>query len=69
MGLIELIVSVCALWHLDPCRDQHLRFASSMSLRQRVMAAPPYLAQWLNEHPQWLAVRWRCAHPGSGEEI
>ena len=69
MGMIELIVSVCALSHPDQCQDQHLKFASSMPLRQCVMSAPPYLAQWINEHPQWLIVRWRCEHPGSREAL
>jgi hypothetical protein len=69
MGLIDLIVSVSALSHPDQCQDQHLRFASSMSLRHCVMIAPPYVVRWINEHPQWLVVRWRCEHPGSREAI
>jgi hypothetical protein len=27
------------------------------------MAAPPYIAQWIGEHPKWQAVRWRCEYP------
>jgi hypothetical protein len=69
MGMIELIVSVCVLSHPDQCQEKHLGFASSMSLRQCVMSAQPYLAQWINEHPQWLIVRWRCEHPGSREAL
>jgi hypothetical protein len=69
MGMIELIVSVCALSHPDQCQEQHLRFASSMSIRQCVMTAPPYVALWVNEHPQWLVLRWRCEYPGGREEI
>jgi hypothetical protein len=31
-----------------------------MSLNQCVMNAQPYIAQWINEHPKWVAMRWRC---------
>jgi len=51
MGLIELVVTVCAL-----------------SLNQCVMNAQPYIAQWINEHPKWVAVRWRCGYGGSEEK-
>jgi hypothetical protein len=69
VGLIELIVTVCALLHPDQCEEQHLQFAASMSLQQCVMTAPPYIAQWINEHPKWVAQRWRCEYPGTRERI
>jgi hypothetical protein len=28
------------------------------------MGAPPYIAQWIGEHPKWMAVRWHCEYPG-----
>ena len=64
MGMIELIVTVCALAQPSQCEDQHLQFASSASLHQCVMGAPPYIAKWIDEHPKWTAVRWRCDYPG-----
>jgi hypothetical protein len=39
-----------------------------MSLNQCVMNAQPYIAQWIGEHPKWLAVRWRCEYSGSEEK-
>jgi hypothetical protein len=39
-----------------------------MSLNQCVMNAQPYIAQWINEHPKWVAVRWRCDYAGSKEK-
>ena len=27
------------------------------------MAAPPYIAQWVGEHPKWRPVKWRCEYP------
>ncbi len=26
------------------------------------MAAQPYIAQWIGEHPKWTAVKWRCEY-------
>jgi hypothetical protein len=60
VGLVELIVTVCALSLPNQCEDRHLSFLADMSLNQCVMNAPLYIAQWTNEHPKWFAVRWRC---------
>jgi hypothetical protein len=70
MGLIEIVLTVCALSLTDHCEDQHLQFAPgvSMSLKQCVMNAQPYIVRWIDEHPKWLAVRWRCAYGGSEEK-
>ena len=38
-------------------------FSSDVSPRQCVMAAQPYIAQWVGEHPKWTAVKWRCEYP------
>jgi hypothetical protein len=53
---------------LSQCEDQHFSFLADMSLNQRVMNAPPYIAQWTNEHPKWVAVWWRCDYGGSKEK-
>jgi hypothetical protein len=67
MGLIELVVSVCAVAQPTQCEDQHLQYASAGSLRQCAMSAPPYIAQWIGDHPKWNAVRWHCEYPGEGK--
>jgi hypothetical protein len=28
------------------------------------MGAAPYIAQWIGEHPKWMAVRWHCEYSG-----
>jgi hypothetical protein len=66
MGLIELVLTVCAIAQPTLCEDQHLQFAASGSLAQCVQLAPPYIAQWIGEHPKWTAVRWHCEIPGRG---
>jgi hypothetical protein len=53
-----------------PCvKDQHLQFAAQMSLNQCAMTAQPYIAQWINDHPNWMAVRWHCEYGGGKEKI
>ena len=69
MGFIEIVLTVCALSAPDHCEDQHLQFAAQMSLNQCAMTAQPYIAQWINEHPKWKAVRWRCEYGGAKENI
>ena len=64
MGLIELIITVCALAEPSHCEDQHLQFTGGGSPSQCAMAAPPYIAKWIDTHPKWRAVRWRCDYPG-----
>jgi hypothetical protein len=66
--LIEIVLTVCALSLSDHCEDQHLQFAPGMSLKQCVINAQPYIAHWINEHPKWLVVRWRCEYGGSEEK-
>jgi hypothetical protein len=67
MGLIDIVVTVCALSLPNQCEEQHLHFASDISLNQCAMTAQPYIAQWINEHPKWMAVRWRCEYSGTRE--
>ena len=55
MTPIDLIVTVCAVLSPATCEETHLVFSSNVSLRQCVMAAPPYIAQWVGEHPKWTA--------------
>jgi hypothetical protein len=63
MNAIDLIVTVCAVASPTVCEEQHLIFTSTASPRHCVMAAQPYIAQWVSEHPKWTAVKWRCEFP------
>lgn len=69
MGLIELVVTVCAIAQADACRDEHLQFTEPSSLTQCAMMAPPYIAKWIGEHPKWVAVRWHCEFAGRRRSI
>jgi hypothetical protein len=68
MNPIDLIVTVCAVLSPMTCEDTHLVFSGGGSLRQCVTGAPPYIAQWIGEHPKWNAVRWRCEYPHSHDK-
>jgi len=68
MNPIDLVVTVCAVLSPATCEETHLVFSSSVSLQQCAMAAPPYIAQWVGEHPKWNAVRWRCEYPHSNDK-
>jgi hypothetical protein len=68
--MIELILTVCALNAPSQCDEQKLQFISQGTLMQCMMQAPPYIAQWSDQHPATRVTRWRCAYPGqAGEKI
>jgi len=64
MGMIELILTVCATAHPTMCEDRHFQFMFNGSLQQCTAGAQPYIAQWIGEHPSWTPVRWHCEYPG-----
>ena len=64
MQWVDLIFLACALADPGACHERHLTFQTDDSLRRCVMQAPPYLAQWAEEHPGERVARWRCAWPG-----
>jgi hypothetical protein len=68
MDAINLVITVCAVLSPANCQEKNLVFASNFSLQQCMMAAPPYIAQWIGEHPQYQAVKWRCEYPHSREK-
>jgi hypothetical protein len=65
MNPIDLVITVCAVLSPATCEEQHLVFSYAGSPQQCAMAAPPYIAQWVGDHPKWTAVRWRCEYPHS----
>jgi hypothetical protein len=69
MNAIDLIITVCAVLSPTTCEERHLALSSDLSLRQCAMSAPPYIAQWVGEHPKWTAVKWRCEYPHSREKV
>ena len=63
--LIEIILTVCAIANPANCEEKHLQFAWDGSIQQCMMAAQPYIAQWIDQHPAWRTQKWSCGYPGS----
>jgi hypothetical protein len=58
--MIAIILSTCLVSDPGVCRDQIIPLTSEVSAVRCVMMAPPHVAQWSTEHPEWRVVRWRC---------
>jgi hypothetical protein len=68
MELIAIVITVCTLSDPARCEEQRIEFSSQFSLRQCVMNAQPYLAQWIAEHPKWSIKRYHCEYPHTREK-
>jgi hypothetical protein len=64
-SLIEIILTVCAIANPANCEEKYLQFAWDGSIQQCMMAAQPYIAQWIGQHPAWITKGWSCGYPGS----
>lgn len=69
MGFIAIVFTVCALAHPAQCEEQRLEYAWHGSLRECVMSAQIYLAQWIGEHPNWSIKRYHCEYPPKSRKI
>jgi hypothetical protein len=58
--MIAIILSTCLVNDPGVCREQIIPLASEISAVRCVMTAPPHVAQWNAEHPEWRVVRWQC---------
>jgi hypothetical protein len=68
--LIEIILTVCAIANPANCENKYLQFSWDGSPNQCMMAAQPYIAQWIGQHPAWVARRWSCGYPdGKKQQI
>ena len=51
--MIEIILTVCAISNPSYCEEKYLQFTFDGSIQQCMMAAQPYIAQWIGQHPEW----------------
>jgi hypothetical protein len=58
--MITIILSTCLVADPGVCRDQVIPLSNETSTMRCVMMAPPHVAQWNEEHPEWRVVRWQC---------
>jgi hypothetical protein len=66
--MIVIILSTCLIADPSVCRDQIIPLSSEITAMRCVMMAPPHVARWSMEHPEWRVVRWRC-RVGSQHDI
>ena len=69
MGLIEIVLTVCAVANPTACEERRLQFSFNGSLTQCAMTAQPYIAQWIGEHPQWSVKGYHCEYPGTRRKV
>ena len=63
--MIEIILTVCAIANPANCEEKYLQFTWDGSLSQCMMAAQPYIAQWIGDHPEWSVKSYHCEYPST----
>lgn len=58
--MLSIILSACLIADPQQCRDFRIPLDIDMDTLRCAMAAPPYFAKWVEEHPQWRIRRWKC---------
>jgi hypothetical protein len=58
--MIAIVLSTCLLADPGVCRDQTIPLMAEVSPARCMMKAPPHVAKWSEEHPEWRIVRWSC---------
>jgi hypothetical protein len=58
--MIAIVISTCLVSDPGVCRDQSIPLSEEISAVRCVMTAPPHVAKWSEEHPEWRIVRWQC---------
>jgi len=66
--MLSIILSACLVANPQECRDFKIPLDTSADTLHCAMAAPPYFAQWADEHPAWQIRRWKC-QPTSQNDI
>ncbi|MFA5949480.1 MAG: hypothetical protein WC807_04290 [Hyphomicrobium sp.] len=64
--MMTIILSACLVAEPNQCKDFRipLDVSEQMDVGQCAVAAPPYFAQWSEEHPAWRVRRWKCQPAG-----
>ena len=62
--MIAIIISACLLSDPGVCRDETIPLDPGISAVNCMNKAPPHVARWSEEHPEWRVVRWRCGLSG-----
>jgi hypothetical protein len=63
-GMMEIILTVCAVANPANCEEKYLLFTFDGSINQCMLGAQPYIAEWIGKHPGWVPTKWSCDYPG-----
>lgn len=68
--MMTIILSACLVAEPSKCKDFRipLEVSEPMDVTRCAVQAPPYFAQWSEEHPAWQVRKWRC-QPASLNDI
>lgn len=68
--MIELVVAVCMIDQPSQCKDVYLNFeAASATPQQCMMDGQMEMAKWVEEHPNYRIMKWRCGVAGAMAKI
>jgi hypothetical protein len=62
--MMTIILSACLIADPRQCKDFRLPLDGEMTTTSCAMNAPPFFAQWSEEHPAWRVMRWKCQPAG-----
>jgi hypothetical protein len=63
--MIAIVISACLVGDPAVCKDYRIPLSLDVDTRQCLTSAQPHFAKWVESHPGWRIVRWRCAATGS----
>ena len=58
--MMTIVLSACLIANPGQCKDFRVPIDVDMDPGKCTMVAPPYFAQWADEHPAWRVMRWKC---------
>jgi hypothetical protein len=59
--MLAIVLSACLANQPAVCRDYKIPINEGIDAMRCTTDAPPYFAQWAEEHPGWKIRSWRCA--------
>jgi hypothetical protein len=62
--MMTIILTACMISDPNVCKDHRMPVDGDMDVTQCAMHAPPYIAQWADQHPEWQFKSWKCM-PGN----
>lgn len=58
--MMTIVLSACLVANPATCKDFKLPLDGEMDSAQCAMYAPPFFAEWTEQHPDWVVKRWKC---------